>query len=124
MEIKKIAIIDEDQKILEELQGILSASGYDPIVVNDALLAADIVVQRKPDVILLELRMQRKNGFELADQMSRVFESQRIPIIAMSSHFKIEPFPLMSLCGIKRYLRKPFHPLDVIAVIEDVIGEK
>lgn len=118
---RKVAIIDEDQKILKELEGILSAGGYDPIVVNDALSAADIVFRRRPDVILLELRMQHKNGFELADEMNRVFEAQRIPIIAMSSLFKVESFPLMDLCGIKRCLRKPFSSLDVIAVIEDVI---
>ena len=121
---KRIAVIDEDQKILDELEGILSASGYDPVVVNDAFLAAEIVIQRRPDVILLELKMQRKNGFELADEMNRVFEAQRVPIIAMSSFFKVEPFPLMGLCGIKRYLKKPFLPLDVIAAIEGVLEGK
>ncbi len=120
----KIAIIDEDKEILGELEEVLTASGYAPVVVNDARSAVDIAVRNKPDVILLELKMPNKNGFELASEMNRVFETQRIPIIAMSSLLKEDTFPLMNLCGIKRYLRKPFHPLDVISVIEDVIGEK
>jgi len=121
MKNRKIVIIDEDKKFLGELEEVLTASGYSPVVVNDAFSAVDIVVQRKPDVILLELKMSSKNGFELANEMTRVFETQRIPIIAMASFLKDESFPLMNLCGIKRYLKKPFHPLDVISAIEDVI---
>ncbi|OGX05921.1 MAG: hypothetical protein A2Z88_02475 [Omnitrophica WOR_2 bacterium GWA2_47_8] len=121
---RKVVIINDDKQSLGDLEEILTATGHDPVVVNDALLAVDIVVQKKPDVILLELRMPRKSGFELADEINRVFETQRIPIIAMSSFFKEEFRFLLNLCGINRCLKKPFHPLDVIWAIEDVIGEK
>ncbi len=128
MKNRRIAVIDKDKKFLGQIEEVLAASGYVPVVVNDARLAVDITVRSKPDVILLELKMPRKNGFELADEMNRAFETQSIPIIAMSGLFRKESFPLMNLCmdlcGIKRYLRKPFHPREVISVIEDAIGER
>lgn len=124
----KVVIIDDDEAFLEGLEKILSASGYDPLVVADPRSAVEIALNRKPDVILLELRMSCKNGFELADDMNRALETQSIPIIAMSEFFKEESFSMMNLClnlcGIKRYLKKPFHPLEVISAIEDVIKGK
>ncbi len=120
---RKIVIINDDKKSSGDIEGILAVSGHDPIVVNDAFLAVDTVVQKKPDVILLELKMPRKNGFELADEINRVFEPKKIPIIAMSTFFKDEFRFLFNLCGINRYIKKPFYPLDIIWAIESVTEE-
>jgi len=123
MENKKIAIIDEDKIILKNLEEILTMSGYAPIVINDAFTAVDTIIRLKPDIILMELKMSRKNGFELTDAINRVFEAKRAPIIAMSSFFKDEFRWLLNACGIKRCIKKPFQPLDVIWAIENEIEE-
>jgi DNA-binding response OmpR family regulator len=120
---RKVVIINDDRKSLGDLEEILAARGHDSVVVNDALSAVDIVVQRKPDVILLELKMPRKNGFELADEINHVCEGERIPIIAMSAFSRDEFGFLLSLCGIRGYLKKPFNPLDAIWAIENAIEE-
>ena len=119
---KKIVIIDHDKKALGDLHGILTAVGYLPVVVNDAPLAVDIAIRSQPDVILLELKMPFKNGFEMADEINRVFVADKIPIIGMSAFFKDEFAFLLNLCGIDRCIKKPFHPLDVIWAIENVSG--
>ena len=123
MKNRKIAIIDDDRKIAKDLEEILAVIGHEPMVVNDALLAVDTVLQKRPDVILLELRLLHKNGFELAAEMNHVLETAKIPIIAMSRFFKHEFRFLLNLCGIQTYLRKPFLPLDVIWAIESVPEE-
>jgi len=124
MQNKKVAVIDDDKKFLGEIEELLALGGYSPVVVGDPVLAIDTVVQNKPDVILLELRMPRKNGFELTDAINRVFDARRIPIIAMSAFFRDEFSWLLEFCGIKRWLRKPFQPLDVIWAIENEIEER
>lgn len=120
---KEALIINDDKESLGDLEGILSASGHDSVVVLDALSAVDAVVQRKPDVILLELKMPQKNGFELADDINRALETRKIPIIAMSAVFKEEYTFLLNLCGITRCLKKPFNALDVIWAVENAAEE-
>lgn len=117
---KKVVIINDDKESLGELEEILGASGYDSVVVNDALAAVDVVVQNKPDVILLELKMPRKNGFEIAGEINQALETRRIPIIAMSDFFKGEFGFLLELCGINRHVTKPIKPLDVLWAIDNV----
>ena len=120
MKNKKILIIDEDRKFLDKIREVLGLSGYSPIVINDARFALDRVAQTIPDVILLELRMSYKNGFELASEINYAFETRRIPIIAMSSFLKNESEFFLNLCGINSYLKKPFNPLDIIWAIENM----
>jgi len=123
MQNRKVVIIDEDARFLSVTKKILIMGGYDPVVVNDVSLALDTVIKEKPDVILVELVMSRKNGFELIDGINRACASRRIPIIAMSTFFKAEFNWLFDLCGIKRWLKKPFQPLDVMWAIENEIAE-
>ena len=120
----KVAIIDDNQGSLRELEKILIMAGYTPVLVNDVWGAVDTVVNNKPDVILMELKMPHKNGFALADAINRVFGTKKIPIIAMSNIFKDEFKWLMDFCGIKRWIKKPILPLDVIWAIESVIEEE
>jgi len=123
MKNRKIAIIDEDKKILEELEEILNLSGYTPVTVIDPSLAVHTIMNNKPDIILMELRMPRKNGFELTHTINGVFETKKVPIIAMSESYRDEFRWLFELCGIKRWIKKPFQPLDLIWAIENEIEE-
>ena len=123
MQNRKVAIIDDNQDSLRELDKILTMAGYITILVNDIFGAVDTVINNKPDVILMELKMPHKNGFALADAINRVFETEKIPIIAMSNLFEDEFKWLMDFCGIKRWIKKPFLPIDVIWAVENEIEE-
>ena len=123
MQNRKVAIIDDNQDSLRELEQILKMAGYTPVLVDDIFGNVDTVIENKPDVILMELKMPHKNGFALADAINRVFETKKIPIIAMSNLFKDEFKWLMDFCGIKRWIKKPFLPLDVIWAIENELEE-
>ena len=123
MQNRKVAIIDDNQDSLRELEEILRMAGYTPVLVDDILGAVDTAIENKPDVILMELKMPHKNGFAFADAINRVFERKKIPIIAMSNLFEDEFKWLMDFCGIKRWIKKPFLPLDVIWAVENEMEE-
>jgi DNA-binding response OmpR family regulator len=123
MQNRKVAIIDDNQDSLRELEQILKMAGYTPVLVDDIFGNVDTVIENKPDVILMELKMPHKNGFALADAINRVFETEKIPIIAMSNLFEDEFKWLMDFCGIKRWIKKPFLPIDVIWAVENEIEE-
>ena len=123
MQNRIVAIIDDNQDSLRELEKILKMAGYTPVLVDDVLGAVERQVNNKPDVILMELKMPHKNGFALADAINRAFGTKEIPIIAMSNIFKDEFKWLMDFCGIKRWIKKPFLPLDVIWAVENEMPE-
>lgn len=121
---KKVLVVDDNEAFLEELKENLSMSGYDTIAVNNPSLVSSIVAKEKPDIVLLDLKMPGKSGFQLADEIRRIFELQNVPILAMSAYFKDEYRMLMNVCGIKKCIKKPFNPLDIISEIEGALTGK
>lgn len=115
---KKVMIVDDDKEFLEELEETLAMSGYDMIATEDPDSVVSIASDEKPLVILLDLKMPGKSGFQLAHELRNFPGLRQIPVIAMTGFFKDEYLPFMDICGIKRCLKKPFNPLDVIAEIE------
>lgn len=124
MQKKRVVIVDDDKDFLGELEEVLIMSGYDLVAVNDPMTALGVAAEVKPDVVLLDLKMPKKTGFELASDLGHFFEGSPVPIIAMSAFYKDDFMPLLNFCGIKRCLKKPFNPLDVISEIENALKEK
>lgn len=119
---EKIMIVDDDKEFLEELRETLTLSGYEPIAINDSLMALKVARMIKPNVILLDLKMDRKSGFQIADELKQFPETTNIPIIAMTGFYAEKGNSLvLDICGIKRFLIKPFNPLDAIVKIETAL---
>jgi DNA-binding response OmpR family regulator len=123
MDKKRVMIIDDDKEFLEELKDMLELSGYELVAVNDSGTAVEAAKKIKPAVVLLDLKMPQKNGFQIANELRYFSELARIPIIAMSAFYKDSYKPLLEMCGIKKCLIKPFQPLDVISEIEKTLTE-
>lgn len=123
---RKIMIIDDDKKFLQEIQATLDLSGYKTIAVNDSTNALNVARIKKPDLILLDLKMDKMSGFQVAKVFKQTPEIAWIPIIAISAIFNKEDHAqMMDLCGIKMGLKKPFRTHELIKQIEKVLkGEK
>lgn len=115
----RVLIVDDDKEFREELRETLDLSGYEVIEVEDARAVQNTASRTSPDVIVLDLKMDDMNGFEVAEELKRFTTTVGIPVIAMTGFFREdEHAPLMNICGITTCIKKPFNPLDVIAAIE------
>jgi len=122
----KVLIVDDDKEFLEELDETLRLAGYDTVAVSDVDGIVNTATAVKPDVVLLDLKMPKKTGFQVAFELRLSHDSDLsfVPIIIMTGAFKDDFSPLMNICNIKRCINKPFNPLDIVAEIETVLAEK
>lgn len=115
---KKILIVDDDEVFLEELKEIIETNGFDAVGLNDPFLVREVIKKEKPNLILLDLKMPGKSGFQVADELKHATDLSRLPIIAMSGFFTLtEHSFLMQLCGIQECVKKPFNPTEMINLI-------
>lgn len=121
----RIMIVDDDRDLLEELAEVLASAGYEPIVVANSGDAAVVAREKRPDVVLLDLKMPAKDGFSVALELTRMPETCRIPIIGMTGVYNGPLWAnLMSLCGFDSYLLKPVDPAKLFAQIENALAGK
>ena len=63
---KKIMLVDDDKELLEELADSLTADGYEMTLCPDGESALEMAPKIMPDMILLDLKMGKMNGFQVA----------------------------------------------------------
>lgn len=119
---ENIMVVDDNVEFLKELEETLRLCGYKPRAVCDSNFAFNLARKIKPDVILLDLKMNNKNGFHVAEELKKSSETSGIPIIAMSGYFPVENgSALLDLSNMKGCIKKPFSVSDLIDRIESVL---
>jgi CheY-like chemotaxis protein len=119
-----VLAVDDDEIFLEELSDVLASSGYEVVTITDPRKAVDAALEARPAVILMDMKMPGKSGLEIAHEMRYRPALAHVPIIAMSGFLKESNLPFMETCGIKKCLKKPFNPLDIIWEIEEVLKKE
>jgi len=123
MSSKRIVIVDDNKEFAEELRELLYLCGYYVKVVTNSLDAFKTARKLKPNLILLDLKMNGMNGFQVAEQLKQSKETFDIPIVAMSGYFPIEKESiLLDMANMDSRLKKPFSILDLIDCIEGILS--
>jgi len=119
----KVMIVDDDDVFLEELKGVLAMSGYETVPFSDGGTALKWARKEQPDLIMLDIKMDGMDGFQLTKNLKRFQETASIPVIAMTGHFtQDEHVALMRKCGMETCLKKPFNALDLLTRIEVILS--
>ena len=121
----RILVVDDDKEFLEEVKEMLTLGGYEVRGAYDGDSVLEQVLTFRPAIIFLDLKMSPKSGFQIADELINTFGLKDLRIIAMTGFFTAREHALfMRICGVKKCILKPIHPLDLISNIEFEIETK
>jgi len=115
---KKALIVDDDAAITLALMIRLRAAGYDTSSARDGISALKAVKRKRPDVILLDIRMPGMDGFEVNRRLKAVPELSNIPVIFLSAHTYDAMRQEASAAGGVHFLPKPYDAAKLVAVVE------
>ncbi len=105
----KILLVDDDRGLLEELSEALAAAGYEVESFTDGRAALEAAAADRPDIALVDLKMQGLDGFRTAEALSRLEPGPPVPVVAMTGYYtRREDESRMKASGIRACLFKPF----------------
>ena len=84
MSLKKVLIVDDSMAETRLMQSVLEKAGYWPVALNDPMRLEQILEMEHPSLILLDVVMPERNGFQACRDLRRNEEFSRIPIIFAS----------------------------------------
>ena len=113
----RVLVVDDESRILNFLSAKLRASGYEVVAADNGVDALDQVQAQEPDLVVLDILMPRKDGFETLKEL-RTFSSVLVVVLSAkgTNADKVRGLTL----GADDYLAKPFSPDELIARIEAV----
>jgi DNA-binding response OmpR family regulator len=117
-----ILIVDDDALVRRPLEMILRKEGFEPLVASDATECLALLAGRTPDLILLDVMMPGRNGFELCHAIKQEPRWAGIPIILLSARALESDRERGLGLGAADYLSKPYSPAELIARIRQLLA--
>ena len=117
-----ILIVDDDLDILELLKMNLEPEGYNVRTADNGESAVQSACANPPDLILLDVMMPEKNGFEVIEELKNIEDTKNVPVILVTARGQTEDKVLGLDTGADDYITKPFDLREVTARVEAVLG--
>ncbi len=120
----KVFIVDDAPADLAFARGILADANYEVVTCDKPMEAEDRIAEARPDVVLLDIVMPERSGYDILRKLRKNPETRSIPVALVSS--KSEPSDVLwgKAQGADDYLPKPYHPSDLVATVEHLLGKK
>jgi len=114
---RKVLIVDDEPNIVTALEFLLKRSGYDVRLAANGAEALEQVETYRPDVVLMDVMMPIKSGFEVCQRMRERPELAQIKIVMLSAKgSEAEVSKGLSL-GADLYITKPFSTQELVSTI-------
>ena len=118
---EKILVVDDEENIVELIKYNLLSSGYDVITCNNGIDAVNLAINERPNLILLDLMIPGKDGYDVCKEIRTKSEVKNISIIMLTA--KSEEFDkILGLeLGADDYITKPFSVRELLARVKAVL---
>jgi DNA-binding response OmpR family regulator len=119
---KRVLIADDEENIVAALEFLLQRRGYETRVAKNGDEALSEIESFAPDLVLLDIMMPRKSGYDVCQRMRSRPEWRHIKIIMLSAKGRdVEVSKGVSL-GADLYITKPFSNTELVAKIDGLLA--
>ena len=120
---KKILIIDDDLELLRGLRVRLTSCGFDVQLAPDAILAMQLALKIKPDLILLDIGLPGGDGYLTMTRLQSHLHLAHVPIIIMTASDASMHEDRALKAGADAFFQKPIDNQQLLAAIYKALGE-
>jgi len=117
----RIVIADDEPNLVIPLEYMLKREGFDVTVARDGQEALDAIARARPQLVLLDVMMPRKSGFDVC-QVLRADEANRdIRILLLTAKGRDDDVAKGLALGADAYMTKPFSPKELLLKVRELL---
>lgn len=120
----KVLVADDLAENADLLRRLLSGDGYEVCIARDGEQALDLVAAEQPDIVLLDVMMPGRSGFEVCRQIKQSPATRFIPVVLVTALRDIEPRLEGIHAGADDFLTKPFNAQELKARVGSLVRLK
>src|SRR5688572_14574577 len=120
---KKILLADDSITIQKVIELTFSDEDFEVVTVGNGRLAIERVQDVRPDIVLCDIIMPEKDGYEVCEFVKKHPALSRTPVLLLTGAF--EPFDQdrAARVGSDGFLAKPFEPQTLIAKVKELLNQ-
>jgi two-component system alkaline phosphatase synthesis response regulator PhoP len=118
---KRIIVVDDDKDIRKLVESILSKEGFITTGAENGADAMKKIQASKPDLVLLDLQLPDKDGFEVCKDLRNDPSTKYVPIVFLTVQ-NLDSYKIAGLeMGADDYITKPFNQTELLARVKAVL---
>ena len=121
---KKILVADDEPYILMALTDAVEMEGYDCVTAVNGKEAVEKAREEMPDLILLDIMMPYKDGYEACEELKADDQTKNIPIIMLTAKSQQVDIQRGKEVGADDYITKPFRPSTLRKKFNEVLDAR
>ncbi|HEY3770241.1 MAG TPA: response regulator [Candidatus Angelobacter sp.] len=119
----KILIVDDSPAEVRLMQSVLDRAGYTSVPVHDPTRLEQMTDMERPNLILLDVVMPQRNGFQACRELKGNADYARIPVVMVSSKNTESDKFWAKQQGADGYVVKPFSNDELLGAVKSLIGK-
>jgi DNA-binding response OmpR family regulator len=120
---KKVLIVDDEPNIVVALEYLMRQNGFDVRAARNGDEALAAVTDFRPDLVLLDVMMPVKDGYQVAQTIRDNPELQAVKIVMLTAKGRETEISKGMAVGADAYVTKPFSTLDLVAQVRRMLDE-
>jgi DNA-binding response OmpR family regulator len=119
---KTVLIADDEPNILISLEYLMKREGYRVVVAHDGQEACDLITRERPDMVLLDVMMPKKTGFDVCHEVRANADFKALPILLLTAKGRDTDVAKGLAMGANDYMIKPFSTKELVQKVRDLLG--
>jgi CheY-like chemotaxis protein len=119
---RRVLIVDDEPDVLLLCRVNLEFEGYEVIEACDGIEALERIRSDRPEVVLLDVMMPRMDGWQVLETLKADDELAAIPVVMLTAKVQDQDQIRGWSSGAAEYITKPFSPLVLSQVLQDVLA--
>lgn len=115
---KRIAIVEDDEFLRDELRDIFQKAGYEAVCITQFQETIPLLLKARANLIVLDLNLPGRNGFEICQEVKH---KQNVPILVLTSADRLKDELHALELGADEYLTKPCNTARLLARTENLL---
>ena len=117
-----ILIADDEPNILLSLEFLMQREGYRVLVARDGQEALDAIIEHRPDLVLLDVMMPRKSGFDVLQALRERDDLAAIRVLMLTAKGRDTDMAKGLALGASAYMTKPFSTRELVDKVRELLG--
>lgn len=119
---KKVMLIEDEQNIIEAVSFILSRDGWEVKTHSNGHDAIDAVRARTPDLVILDVMLPGKSGFDILREIRSDAQLSTVPVLMLSARGQSKDVEMAEHAGANLYMTKPFSNTEVLDAVRGLVA--
>ena len=117
---KHVVLVEDELNIAEAIRFLLSQDGWRVEMLATGGAAVEVIRKVKPDLVMLDVMLPGKSGFEILHELRAEPAFEKLPILMLTARGQARDREMAEMAGVSKFMTKPFSNSEMLDAVREL----